>query len=321
MSRFPFTLTDAPPPGLAVELSARRVTAAAVEWRGDQAIISAHGVEPLPEGAIVPSLTHHNIQDRAVVAGAVGRLLERVGRARRVGLVLPDPVARVSLIRFEQVPPRAHDLDQLIRWQVRKAAPFPIEEAQVSYVDAGAVAGGREFIVTVARRDIVREYEDLLAAHGAHAGLVDISTLNVINAVLAGSVPPAGDWLLVNVAPDWASIAILRGPQLIFFRTRSADADGTLTDLVHQTAMYYEDRLQGSGFDRVVLCGATAAAGPLAQGDDVRRNIEERLSMAVEAIDVRTAAALTDRITAAPALLDTLTPVVGLLVRGREAAA
>ena len=62
-----------------------------------------------------------------MVAGAVGRLLERVGRARRVGLVLPDPVARVSLIRFEQVPPRAHDLDQLIRWQVRKAAPFPIE--------------------------------------------------------------------------------------------------------------------------------------------------------------------------------------------------
>ncbi len=37
-------------------------------------------------------------------------------------------------MRFEQVPARAQDLDQLIRWQVRKAAPFAIEEAQVSYV-------------------------------------------------------------------------------------------------------------------------------------------------------------------------------------------
>jgi hypothetical protein len=35
----------------------------------------------------------------------------------------------------------------------------------------------------------------------------------------------------------------------------------------------------------------------------------------VETVDPRTAAALTDRIVAAPALLDTLTPLVGLLLR------
>jgi hypothetical protein len=29
-------------------------------------------------------------------------------------------------LRFEQVPPRSHDLEQLIRWQVRKAAPFSL---------------------------------------------------------------------------------------------------------------------------------------------------------------------------------------------------
>jgi type IV pilus assembly protein PilM len=319
MSRLSFALNDAPPPELAVELSARRVTAAAVEWRGDQPAIALHAVEPLPAGALVPSLTHHNIVDRAAVSAAVVRLLERVGRPRRIGLVIPDPVSRVSLVRFEQVPPRAQDLEQLIRWQVRKAAPFPIEEAQVSYVEAGPSAGGREFIVTIARRDIVAEYEELLSAHGSHAGIVDISTFNVINTVLAGSGPTTfqtGDWLLVNVAPDWASIAILRGPQLIFFRTRSADADGTLADLVHQTAMYYEDRLQGTGFIRVVLCGGSAAAG--AQSDDIRRSLEERLAMPVEAIDVRAAAALTDRITAAPALLDTLAPLVGLLLRSAQ---
>lgn len=316
MSRLSFDINDAPAPDLAVELSARRVTAAAIERRGGQPAIALHAVEPLPDGALVPSLTQPNLVDRAAVSAALARLLERIGRPRRVGVVIPDPVTRVSLVRFEQVPPRAQDLDQLIRWQVRKAAPFPIEEAQVSYVDAGATAGGREFIVTIARRDIVAEYEGLIADQGAHAGIVDISTFNVINTVLAGSAPPAGDWLLVNVAADWASIAILRGPQLIFFRTRSADADGTLADLVHQTAMYYEDRLQGTGFGRVVLCGGSAA--PAAKADDVRRSLEERLAMTVEAIDVRAAAALTDRITAAPALLDTLAPLVGLLVRGEQ---
>jgi hypothetical protein len=198
---------------------------------------------------------------------------------------------------------------------VRKAAPFPIEEAQVSFSEAGPVPGGREFLVAAARREIVQEYEGLLADGGVHAGLVDLSTFNVVNAVLASSgAPTTEDWLLVNVgAPDQASIVILRGPQIIFFRTRAADADGTLADLVHQTAMYYEDRLQGGGFTRAVVCGGSS--------DDVRRSLEQRLGVGVEALDIRSAAALTDRITAAPSLLDALAPLVGLLLRGGEKAA
>ena len=130
---------------------------------------------------------------------------------------MPDPVAKISLVRFEQVPARRQDLDQLIRWQVRKAAPFPIEDAQVSYVAGIHAPDGQEFVVSLARRDIVLEYEDLCEAAGAHAGIVDISTFNVINAVLAGANAPEADWLLVNVAPDYASLAIQRGPVLLFF--------------------------------------------------------------------------------------------------------
>jgi type IV pilus assembly protein PilM len=310
MSRWSFDLTAAPPPDGAVEIAARHVAAAAVARRGGQTVVSAYAVEPLPEGAVAPSLTAQNIRDRALVGGAVERALDSIGRPKRVGLVVPDAVAKVSLVRFEQVPARAQDLAQLIRWQVRKAAPFPLEDAQVSFTEAGAVAGGREFLVAVAKREVVEEYEGLLAAAGAHAGVVDLSTFNVVNAVLVSSgAPPAADWLLVSSA----SIAILRGPQIIFFRTRGAETDGTLADLVHQTAMYYEDRLQGGGFTRAVICGSSS--------DEVRRSLEQRLSLAVETVDIRVAAALTDRITTAPELLDALAPLAGLLLRGGEKAA
>ncbi len=309
-----FSLKDAPPPGAAVELAADHVSAASLELRGGRPVVSAHAVESLPQGALVPSITAHNIRDRAAVAGALSRVLERVGTPRRVGLVVPDPVAKVSLVRFEQVPARSQDLDQLIRWQVRKTAPFPIEEAQVSHVAGLRAADGQEFIVTLAKREIVEEYEALCLAAGAHAGIVDIATFNVINAALAGSAAPAADWLLVNVASDYASIAILRGSDLMFFRSRGSETDGTLADLVHQTAMYYEDRLQGAGFSRVMLSGASTTGV-----DQVRRSLEGRLGTSVEHVDVRAAAQLTDRITAAPSLLDTLAPLVGLLLRGREA--
>jgi Tfp pilus assembly PilM family ATPase len=307
-------LRETPGPPVAVEIAGHRVSAATLEIRGGRPVVAAHAVEPLPEGALVPSLTVANTHDRAAVLGAIGRVFDRIGgRPRRIALIVPDLVAKVSLVRFEQVPARAQELGQLVRWQVRKTAPFPIEEAQVSFSPGLVTAEGHEFIVSLARRDIVREYEQLSADAGAHAGIVDLSTFSVINAVLAGGSPD-GDWLLVHVAPDYASIAIARGGHPIFFRTRAADTDGTLADLVHQTAMYYEDRLNGSGFTRVILAGAGRAAADV---DDLRRSLGDRLGASVDTVDPLSAAPLTDRISAAPALVETLAPLVGLLLRER----
>jgi type IV pilus assembly protein PilM len=312
------SLREGTAPPVAVEIAAGRVAAASLERRGGQPVVSHHAIELLPDGALVPSLTAANTHDRAAVMTALNRALEKVGRPRRIGLVVPDAIARVSLVRFEQVPTRQTDLDQLVRWQVRKSAPFPIEEAQVSYVPALHHADGQEFLVSLARRDVIHEYETLCAEAGAHAGLVDLATFNVVNVLLAGSAPPANDWLLVNVAADSASIALLRGPHVIFFRNRANDTEGTLADLVHQTAMYYEDRLQGAGFSRVLLSGAAGGSSRLGDVDQVRRSLEDRLSARVETVDPRAAASLTDRISAAPALLDSLAPLVGLLLRDRE---
>ena len=319
----PFSsLRESAAPPVAVDIAAGRVSAASLEWRGGQPVIASHAIEPIPEHALVPSLTAQNTIDRAAVMTALNRVLDKMGRPRRVSLAVPDVIAKVSLIRFEQVPARSADLDQLVRWQVRKTAPFPIEEAQVAYVPGVSASDGQEFIVSLARREIVHEYEQLCGEAGAHAGLVDLATFNVVNAVLASSGAPSGDdWLLVHVAADYTSIALLRGPHLIFFRNRATDTEGTLADLVHQTAMYYEDRLKGTGFSRVILAGAASArtrqAGDVEQ---LRRSLEERLGAPVDAIDPRAAATLTDRITAAPVLLDSLAPLVGLLLRDREAA-
>jgi type IV pilus assembly protein PilM len=318
MSRL-LSVRETPAPPVAVEIASGHVSAATLEWRGGEAVIGAHATEWLPPQALVPSLTAVNCHDRGAVLGAVGRVLQRVGGPRRIGLIVPDVIAKVSLVRFEHVPARAQDLEQLVRWQVRKAAPFPIEEAQVSFVPGLEAPDGREFIVSLARREVVLEYEEICSEAGAHAGLVDLSTFNVINAVLASGNAPSADWLLVNVAADSASIAILRGPHLILFRNRAAETDGTLSDLVHQTAMYYEDRLKGGGFARVVLAGAASAAqADAGDVEQLRRSLQDRVAIPVESIDPRTAAGLTDRITADAALLDTLAPLVGLLLRDRD---
>jgi hypothetical protein len=118
------------------------------------------------------------------------------------------------------------------------------------------------------------------------------------------------------MAPGWESVAIMRGRQLIFFRNHTVDGEETLSDLVHQTTMYYEDRLNGSGFARVLVSGASTSGNV----DVLRRGLAERLGAGIETVDPTTVAAFTDRIGAGTALLDTLTPLVGLVLRDREAA-
>jgi type IV pilus assembly protein PilM len=302
-----------PRPTVALEIASGRV--AALRLGEGSPPLAAYAVEPLPPGVVVPSLTAPNIVDQGVVVAAVARVFESVGRGRRVALVVPDSVAKVSLVRFDQVPARAQDLDAMLRWQVRKSVPFRVEEAQVTWSEGQELdAGGREFIVTLARRELVAQYEAAVSAAGAHAGLVDLATFNLVSLVLAKGETDV-DCLLVHAAADYVTLAIIRRGRLIFYRHRGADSDESLEDLVHQTAMYYEDRLAGGGFGRVLLAGAADGAGGAAGADRIRRALADRLRTDVEPMDLTGLATLNDRIAPSPALVDELAPLVGILSR------
>jgi type IV pilus assembly protein PilM len=306
-----------PPPAEAVvEIAPEAVSAAAFAPRGREALVQGCVVEPLPPGAVSAGLMTSNIVERATVVARLKAAVERLAtKPHRIALLLPDPAARVSLVRFEQVPTRAEDLEQLVRWQVKKSAPFPIDDAMLSYMPAGiSPEGGHEFLVVAARRDVVRGYEAVCEELGMHAGLVDLSTFGVVNACLAVPGARNSDWLLVHVRPAFTSLAIVRGGSVIFFRNLSGEDAGTLVDVVHQTTMYYQDRLGGGGFSQVLLTGVGGLPGTL---DDVRHALETRLRVDVQRVDASGVVAFADRIGATPELLAWLAPLAGTWLRMR----
>jgi type IV pilus assembly protein PilM len=317
-TRLPAWLTP-PPVDVAVEITSRRVTVAEVSAGEGAVVVSAFGSEALPPDAVTPAFVGPNVVKPEAVVIAMRQAFERAGvkPPRRVALVVPDSLARVSLVAFEQVPDKPADLDQLVRWQVKKATPFPIEDAQVSYVVAHAEPGSTTFAVTVARRDVITQYEAIAGALGMHAGLVDLSSFNLINAVLAAPAPPTGDWLLVSISAESTTLAILRGRALMFYRHRTAMEDEPLSALVHQTAMYHEDRMGGSAFSRVML--SSAALGP-AGADGARREISLRLGVSADHVETRATAGLRERLAGMPGMLDALAAPVGLLLRERAVA-
>ena len=313
-------LFQTPAPDVAVEIAQSHVAAARIGWRGNQAVISAHASEPLSPGAVSPGLATLNMPDVPVVAQAVARALSQLGGSKpsRVSLLIPDTTAKVSLLRLEKVPARSSDLHEIVKWQMRKTSPFPIDQATLSISPGARAADGtNEFVVAMSRADVIHQYEQACLMAGAHAGLVDLSTFGVINSTLASPSAPAGDWLLVHVTESYLTLAVVRDNALLFFRNRTEEAEGTLADLIHQTAMYYEDRLNGGGFARVMIAGSARLRG---EADRLRLGLEERLRVSVESVDPRGAAGLQDRIAASPELLDLLAPLVGVLLRERRAA-
>jgi len=271
-------------PTVGLEVASRRVTVAAVSGTGGRAVVTHAATETLPDGLVAPALSGQNIASRHELATAIRRVLEKAGlrAVRRVGLVVPDSVARVSLVDLEKVPNRTAELDRILRWQLRKSLPFAVTEARLSHFVAHIESGKTTLGVVLAREDVLAEYEAVMAELDIHAGIVDLASFNVANAVL-GSTTSTGDSLLVNLAPDATTLLLLRQMNLMFYRHRAAAGDESVGTLVHQTAMFHVDRLGGTKFDRVWLAGGSAHPG---EGGRVKAEIEKRLGVVVEPVDV-----------------------------------
>lgn len=300
-------------PSVGVEIAADSVTGAALSWANSTPKLTSHVRIDLPDGALEPTATATNLVERDVVVDAVHEVLRQLPLpARRIGLVVPDRIAKVSFVKFEEVPSRSDDLDQLVAWQIRKALPFRVEEAQLAYTPSMHGKGGEsEFVVAVARRDIVEEYEGVCSAAGAYAGLVDLATFNLVNAALALAPKTGSDWLLLHVGRYDSTLVIMRGPNLIFFRNCPTLNESDVSDLVHQSAMYYEDRLEGQGMARTVL--VVSADTPMAS-DSARQTLGERLGLKIERL---ASPKVTSSFNITPTELDSLAAPIGLVMRER----
>ena len=111
----------------------------------------------------MPGLAALNMPDVPALSQAVAPRARRSSAAasrRASSLVVPDTVAKVSLLKLEKVPAKAADLQEIVRWQMRKTAPFPIEQAVLSISPGARSAdGASEFVVSLSRADVIHQYE------------------------------------------------------------------------------------------------------------------------------------------------------------------
>jgi type IV pilus assembly protein PilM len=160
----------------------------------------------------------------------------------------------VSMLDFDVLPEKKQDAEGVIRFRLKKALPFDVDKAAVSY-ESMASDGGVKVVAAVALQSVVDEYERVIREAGFTPGVVVPSM-----AAALGAVDATRPTLVVKVDPTTVSIAIVHNNELMLFRTieLTANMDAEqLADDVYPAMVFFEDTYH-THVERLVVGGVNA---------------------------------------------------------------
>ncbi len=242
-------------PSTACELTPERVIAARAASSGAVEVVSARTIPP---GSIVPGLASSNIANGNALRQAISDALAAVGpRSHELIAVIPDSAVRIVLLDFEQLPERRQDADAVVRFRLKKSLPFDADQAALSY-DVRRSNGSIKLIAAVAPSTVLAEYESAFRDLGYSPGVVLPSMLASL-----GTIEAAAPALVLKVDAQTSSVAIVKGDDLLLYRTLEnphgsrLDA-ATIADDIYPSLVFFQDNY-GMKVERILLGGLVSA--------------------------------------------------------------
>jgi hypothetical protein len=308
-----------PYPPVVIELDSEEVRLLRMKRRrGGRLLLEAHSARPLPAGSIPDSIFHPVTVATTELTSNLRSLFEHTGtRPGRVSLLLPDNLAKISLLQLPERPGSRRQLDELVRSKMRRAVPFRLEDSRLSHQLLPGDGSGVSVLVVVVRLAVVERLERALEAVGARTGLVDICTPNLLNLCRGGLSEAAHDGkdtALLNCTRHYFSLVIVRNGRLIFYRCKTfaqieeTGPNGVLVREVANSLSYYREKLSGEGVGTIFVRSLVAPADEV--GDKVRPLGCSR----IERVDPATTIDLADGVSLDPQLAQRLAGAVGAAV-------
>jgi Tfp pilus assembly PilM family ATPase len=276
-------------------------------------------VQPLDEAGVPATISDGELKGQEKLTEMMGKLFESSGvRPGKLSLVLPDNLAKLTLLTLPERPPSRRQLEEVIRFKVRRGVPFRMADAVMSYQLLPGEGKGVSILVALLRRALVERYEHALEALGARPGLVDLCTPNLLNLCrdrmeAAGA---EGDVALLNCAGNYFSLAIVRNSRLVFMRCKTYSmsegeprpVNGLLARELGYSLSYYEEKLEGEGIRNLLVRSVTTPF------DELRPDLEALRAERVELLDPAAAVETEDGTGFEPELAQRLAPALGAVL-------
>ncbi|HEX9637631.1 MAG TPA: hypothetical protein VGB99_08865 [Acidobacteriota bacterium] len=227
----------------------------------------------------------------------------------RVTLLLPDAIARATLLEFESLPARREERIELLRWKLKRITPFKIEDARISYQELAPNHGHRRLLAVAAPTGAVLPLEQLLESFELEPVLVDLSTPNLWN--LMAELATDHDLLLINRDVGFFAVSYFQAGKLCFYRCKPSpeptdvDASDYLLQEIRASQLYLEERLELPSPKDYVVRDAV--------GSGLERALHEQFGAAVESVDPHRLVDLGGCAHLPPAQLQRLLPLMGAL--------
>ena len=255
-------------PAVALELDRGELSLVRVRNKRGKSALEAHAVRTLPARAVGASIFRPNMGDPDELKARVRELLETTGtKPGRISLVLPDNLAKVSLVNLPDRPASRKQLAEFLRFKLRRSVPFRLEDAVLSWQIIPEPGKGTTVLVAVMLRSVIEQYESVLEALGAKPGLVDLCTPSLFNLCrgdLTAASADGQDVALFNATRTYFSLLIVRQGRPIFFRCKTlmAPEEDAPPQPVSTTALarelvtslsYYQEKLDGQGIGTTLV--------------------------------------------------------------------
>ena len=241
------------------------------------------GFQTFEPGVLAVSPLSDNILRPDAFASVLARIAPPNGAKRRpAAMILPDYVARVSLIDFDSFPATPEEQVPLVRFRVKKTIPFDIDSAAVSFwAQPPSTKAGVKKIDVVAvtvSMEILARYEAAFRNVNLHPGEITTSGLAALN-LYQGS----GVVVIAKLTGNILTVMAVAEGRLKLFRcltveTGGEDSSAPFNDeeilaVLHPTFAYIEDEL-GQKPEKLLLCGfAKPPAGLTLETEPLRSHL------------------------------------------------
>jgi hypothetical protein len=205
-----------------------------------------HFIQTLEPGLIQESFAAENIRDADAVRKILSPRVRRMSKAdNRAALLLPELSQKSFIFQFDGLPKSHQDRTEIVRYRIKKQMPMLPEDAQLSY----DIMGGEKprILAVVARRAVIREYENLFAGEGFKVGMAGVPIISLVGLIdrkrekdfLLVSIEEGSFSLLASVRSD---VVLCR--QKASIRTRPLEAEERISGIVKDidnTVNFIED--------------------------------------------------------------------------------
>ena len=243
-------LLASPPPSTVWVLDDDAVTVARWDRKGSMQLAAAR----MPSGAVEIGPVGLQAVDVEALSAVLGALNRRVDGSRRPAVAVATRWCRSHLLEMERIPSRRTELEEVVRWRLKKLLPALPSELRLATAPQAPDDGRRQLLCVAGFERGFAGLENAFGSVDLEPGLLTPQLL-AVGETLGGT----GARLLVQQEPGLFSLLLMQRSAVRLVRTKPLSAAGGVEAAVEQEIRlgvgFIRERLQVEGDLQVtILC-------------------------------------------------------------------